>query len=111
MSNVTVLNITALKKAPRLVVTMDGERHEMSEPTVDDVITTIEDMEKLAEPNLKMSEQMKIMLRVVLRSFPTITEEVMRKRPMEELKALFDASRGDVEIEEEDGAGNASPAS
>lgn len=111
MSNVQVLNISKLRKPASMVVVIDDVRHERAEPTVEDLLTTVEDVEALAVPNVKMSEQLKITLRIITRAFPTLTEAMLRKRPAEELNALFDAARGEVEVEAEDEAGNEKPAS
>lgn len=110
MSNVKVLNIKPLAPQVKVTVVIDDVRHNRAEPTVEDLIATIEDLEALAEAT-KMSEQIKLTLRVICRSFPSMSEADLRKQPAEVLNGLFDAARGEIEMESEDSEGNVKPAS
>lgn len=66
---------------------LDGVEHEMVEPSVDDFIFNMKEIEKLSV-SASTIEEINIVIGIIARAFPTITEERLRKIKLPQLKKI-----------------------
>lgn len=104
-----VLNVDELlAREPAIVLVIDGERHTAILPTVEDFLENLKDMEALsAAPDMKSEIEMTV--RMIVRAFPSLNEDRVKKMPVEAIEKLFAIVRGIDEtgsVEKEDASGN-----
>lgn len=94
MAETKVINLAALSKEPTVViVTEDGERHEMKRATVGSFIDNIKIIESLGV-NASTEEEMNVMIQIITRAFPTISEQMVKDWPLEHLQSISEMARG-----------------
>lgn len=90
----TVINLNEITKEPDVViVTTDGERHEMKPATVQSFIDNVKMIEELGT-NASVVEEMEAMIKIIIGAFPTIDDKEVRSWPLENLQSISDLARG-----------------
>lgn len=107
-----VLNIDEFKKKTPLSVVVGGKTHHMQPSTVQTFLDNLEDMEALAKaPSIK--DEIHLTVRMIVRAFPTLTEEEVRQWPLYSIEEVFNTVRGggatSAEVIEKDASGNQQP--
>lgn len=115
-----IINIGELKKEPLVtIVTEDGKKHSMVTASVE---TFIENMSAIEELGLNASpvKELEVIVGIVARAFPTLTEKEIRSWPIDVIQQLADTARGvngevattdEAAAKEADASGNAPTAS
>lgn len=112
MANVKVLNTADLLPKEPLILKIDGVDHTKVDPSLEDVVQTLKDLEDLAKaPSLL--EELQFVIRIITRAFPTITEEMLRKWPANVVNEIYLLARDEdqPQVETKDAEGNDKPAS
>lgn len=103
-----VLNIDDLRSEVPFTIRVNGKSHDMAAPTIQNFIDNMKDLEALAaEPDVLKETEM--VVRMVVRAFPTLTPEEIKSWPVGALENLFEIIRGvdpDAEVQEEGAEGN-----
>jgi hypothetical protein len=93
MTKVINLQELARKEPDVVIVTTDGERHEMIPATVESFIENVKLVEGLGTA-ASVVDEMEVMIKIITRSFPTISEAEVRSWPLENLQSISDLARG-----------------
>jgi hypothetical protein len=89
-----VINIADLRKAPLVtIVDEDGTRHDMVTSSVETFLANVEAIESL-DLNAGPRKELDVIIGIVLRGFPSLTEKTLRKWPVEVIQNLSDVVRG-----------------
>lgn len=89
-----IINLDDIAEAPKLRIVVDGETHEMVEPTVNTFIENMKDIEGLKVGG-SVSDELEVAIRIILRSFPTLKAEELRKWRMSRIEQLSMIARGE----------------
>lgn len=107
-----ILNIDELVQEAPIAIVIDGQKHEMKVPTLQDFILNMKDLEAMAAaPNIVAETEGTI--RMIARAFPTLAEERIQSFPMQAIEKLFAIIREvdpEAKVSAEDESGNASSA-
>ncbi len=108
-----IINIDALRDPAPFTLIVDGKEHEMKVATVDDFIANMAMMEQLGtKPS--MTEELKVMIEIISKAFPTLGREQIGKFQFSALSKIFEIVRGDGQTatnETTDAEGNGQAAS
>lgn len=88
-----VLNLDALKTEAPVAIVLDGVRHEMKVATVQTFVDNLKLIEELGT-NPSMIREIEAAKTIILRSFPTLSEEQVGNFPLDTLQQLSDLARG-----------------
>lgn len=89
-----VLNIDALCEQSARSVTLNGKTHLVKEFSVQDFIDITNETQKLAEKeNPTLEDQISMMVKVIRRGIPTLTEKEIRAMPSQYLRKIADFVR------------------
>ena len=101
-----VLNIDALCEQSARSITLNGKTHLVKEFSVQDFIDITNETQKLAEKDSPtLEEQINMMVKVIRRGIPTLTEKEIRTMPSQYLRRIADFVRdGDDEDAEQSAA-------
>lgn len=88
-----IINLDTLKREPLVSIVVDGKRHDMQDATVE---TFIENMTALQNMSMNASpiEEIEVVLGIVLRAFPTLTDKQIRSWPLDTIRQLSEVARG-----------------
>ncbi|MTH61203.1 hypothetical protein [Paracoccus litorisediminis] len=105
MANVKTINTSELLDNDALVVVIDDVSHPRIEPTVKDMLHTLKDLEDLGKAS-SMADELDVVIRIVMRSFPTMTREMVEGYPIVVLNEVFAIARdGEIAKQETDEQG------
>lgn len=94
-----LLNIDEIvNEAPKHQIQLNGEMHEMHEPTVKDFIKNLRAFENLAE-SPSPSQEVEMMVDVVSRAFPTVKRSDFEEMSLDKINKIFEFARGFEEVE------------
>lgn len=113
MTATKILNIDELLEEVPMKIIVKGQEHAMSVVSMENFLENMKDLEALAAAPSVIAET-EITIRVIGRSFPTLTEADIRKWPVTAIENLFNLIRGvdpDAQVEGTDSEGNPSSAS
>ena len=89
-----VLNIDALCEQSARSITLNGKTHLVKEFSVQDFIDITNETQKLAEKeNPSLEDQINMMVKVIRRGIPTLTEKEVRAMPSQYLRKIADFVR------------------
>ena len=89
-----VLNIDALCEQSARSLTINGKTHLVKEFSVQDFIDITNETQKLAEKeNPSLEDQINMMVKVIRRGIPTLTEKEVRAMPSQYLRKIADFVR------------------
>lgn len=88
-----IINLDSLASEPLVAITIGGKRHEMRTATVN---TFIENMKAIESLGLNASpvKEVEVIVGIVARSFPTLTEDEIRNWPLDMIQKLSEIARG-----------------
>lgn len=108
-----VINIDAFKEEAPLKIKAGGVEHEMASPSIQTVLDNLNDLEELAKaPDVR--SELNLTVRMIVRAFPTLTEEGVKSWPLPMIEKLFNTVRGgdaEATVQETDAQGNGQAAS
>lgn len=94
---------------PTITVSITGKSHILQEATVQSFIDNVRDMEQMRRTN-HVVEELEIIMRIIMRAFPTIEKEELSKLTLTQLNELANfGRRANEEITDEDLEGEAEP--
>lgn len=98
-----VLNIDALCEQSARSLTLNGKTHLVKEFSVQDFVDITNETQKLAaKENPTIEDQINMMVKVIRRGIPTLTEKEIRALPSQYLRRVADFVRdGEVEDAEQ----------
>jgi len=89
-----IINIGDLKKEPLVtIVTEDGTKHSMITASVETFIENMTEIEKLGI-NASPVKELEVIVGIVARAFPTLSEKEIRSWPIDVIQQLSDTARG-----------------
>jgi Mg2+/Co2+ transporter CorC len=100
---VQFLDLDAVSMPTEVVVKLDGKEHKLQELTVQDFIENTKDQAKLGETST-VEEQMDVMIAMIHRAFPTISEDQLRKLGLTKMTSLLNfalQNNGDADARDE----------
>jgi len=98
-----VLNLDELETAVEKSIQIDGNEHFMEPLTVEEFINNMKEIEAIQASGADMSasETFERSLKMILRAFPTLKEDRVRKMRTHQVDALFAFVQGETEQEVE----------
>lgn len=95
-----ILNLDELETGVEKTVVLNGVKHSFAPFSVENFIENVKSLEEYSKrEDIPVSEYMEHMVQMVVRGFPSIGEEAVRKLPMTHLKAINEFVRGQTEAE------------
>lgn len=88
-----IINLDELKREPLVSIIVDGKRHDMHEATVSTFIENLTALEGLSM-NASPIEEIEVVVGIVLRAFPTLTDKQVRSWSLDVIRHLSEVARG-----------------
>jgi len=96
------LDLDAIENEVEIVVKLNGKEHALQPITVDDFIYNTKLVQDLGT-NPDFEKETMTIIKMLIRAFPTMTEEELRKLPLVKLNAILDFAQkhnGSKQVEE-----------
>jgi hypothetical protein len=87
-----IINLDAVSTEPDLAIVVDGKRHDMVKPTMQNFIDNMKLVEELGM-NPSPVKEMESGIVIIRRAFPTITEKDLLGWTLERVQMLVDLAR------------------
>lgn len=87
-----VINFADLIDPPKLVLNIAGVQHEMVEPSLESMLLTVQDLEKLGD-NPDARQEIEVGLNIISRAFPTIPRADMMKWTGSQIQKMVEVAR------------------
>jgi hypothetical protein len=101
MSGPKVLNLDELETGNEKEIVLDGKTYKLQPFSVGDFIDQVKRLE--AAENVSSSEAFELIVEMVSKAFPGLSEETIRGMSMERLNAIYDFVRATTEEEISEG--------
>ena len=95
MTTIKHLNLDAL--AEERFLTLHGVRYPMRDITVEDYALVTQEIEETDFAAMKQGDQMNFLVRMVLRYFPTLPEETLRKLTPDRVNLILQFARKEMD--------------
>lgn len=89
-----VINLDTIQKSRPVELVVDGTKHKMKESTVEDFIENMKLIDALGVKPTP-AQEIEVMIAFILRAFPTLKNNQVRKMTMQQLRMLSDLARGE----------------
>lgn len=86
------LNLDEVKPTIEFSFQLNGKRHELVPATVETFIANMNDLKSLGV-NADPIDELQVMLKMIGRAFPTITEKELKKLTLDQAKAISEYAR------------------
>lgn len=88
-----IINLDEIRNPTPVELIVDGAKHKMKEATVADFIENMKAIDSIGV-NATASQEVEVMIGIVLRAFPTLKAEQVRKWTFKQLRTLAETARG-----------------
>lgn len=94
MSETKIINLSDLTPAPTVkIIDTTGTEHKLAPISVGTFIQNVKSVEELGM-SASVSQEIELMIKIILRGFPTLTEDELMKWPIETLEQISQYARG-----------------
>lgn len=91
--NTKILNLDEITPPLEVVVKLNGKEHKLKTFTVEDFVENTKLAQSVTGTELTVEEEVNIVIKMLIRAFPTMSESDLRSMSLDKLSAILEFAR------------------